>query len=117
MARCGAVAPAVAWSTKMRAALEDLPRDAGARLARIAAAFGPGAARVSWDATGLGRVGLVPCRVPSGCPFPDVADHVVHAISVGREGAHRRGPCPTVGAQVLVRKVPLPGIGHVPTAR
>src|SRR4029453_10661732 len=75
MARRGAVAPAVVRRTKVRAALEHLARDAGARLARIVAAFGPGAARVRGDTTGLGRVGLVPGWGPSGRPFPSLSGH------------------------------------------
>ena len=117
MARRRAVAPAVVRRTEVRAALEHLARDAGARLARIVAALGPGAARVRGDAAGLGRVGLVLGRVPVGRPFPDVADHVVDAVAVGRERAHRRRPRPAVGAQVLVRKVALPGVGHMPAVR
>src|SRR4029079_14827641 len=117
VARRGAVTPAVVRRTKVRAALEHLARDAGAGLERIIAAFGPGAAWVRGHATGLGRVGLVLGRVPVGRPLPDVADHVVDAVAVGREGAHRRGPRPAVGAQVLVWKVALPGVGHVPAAR
>ena len=117
MARRRAVAPAVVRRTEVRAALEHLARDAGPRLARIVAALGPGAARVRGHAAGLGRVGLVLRRVPVGRPFPDVADHVVDAVAVGREGAHRRGPRPAVGAQVLVGKVALPGVGHMPAVR
>jgi hypothetical protein len=34
---------------------------------------------------------------PDGRPLPDIADHVVHAVANGGEGAHRRGTGKAVG--------------------
>ena len=59
------------------------------------------------------RIGLVLWRIPVGGPFPDVADHVVEAVSVRRERGHRRSALEAVGVGVLAREFALPGIGHV----
>ncbi len=56
-------------------------------------------------------------RIPVGRPFPDVADHVEHAVAVGRIALHRRRARPAVARQVLVQELALPGVGHVPAAR
>src|SRR5512132_2943978 len=54
--------------------------------------------------------------VPVGGPLPDVADHVVQAVAVGRVAAHRGRPCVAVQLQVLDRELALPGVGcHGPT--
>src|ERR1700740_858745 len=74
-------------------------------------------ARIFREAAGLRRVGLVLWREPIGGPFPDVADHVVDAVAVRRKRLHRRGAREAVGAQILVRKIALPGIGHVLATR
>ena len=113
MARRGAIAPAIVGRAEMRAALQHLARDAHGGLARVVARFQRAAARILRHAAGLGRVGGVPGRIPVGRPFPDIADHVVHAVAVGREGAHRRGAGEAVGHFVVAREVALPGVGHV----
>src|SRR6187551_1219164 len=56
-------------------------------------------------------------RPPIGGPFPDIADHVANAITVRRKSSDRRRALITVLAEVLKRKVALPGIRHVPAAR
>ena len=71
------------------------------------------AARIAWDAAGLGGLGGMARLEPVGCPLPRVADHVEHAVAVGREGIDRRGPFVPVGLQVLPGELPLPGIGPV----
>jgi hypothetical protein len=37
----------------------------------------------------------------------------VQAIALGRKCRHRRGALETVAAEILARKIALPGIGHV----
>src|SRR5262245_14443897 len=99
------VAAAVVGRAKVRAALDHLAWNPDVGLARvIARTFGP-AARILRDATRLRRVGLVLLRKPVGRPFPDIADHVVDAVAVGREGRDRRGTVEAVLAQVLAGKI------------
>src|SRR5262249_26442992 len=104
MARGRAIAAAVVWRAQMRAAFDDLAGDLDVGLAGVVAPLLASPARVLRHAAGLGRVGLVPRRVPIGGPFPDVADHVVHAVAIGRECPHRRGTLVAVGREVLVRE-------------
>src|SRR6185312_3807023 len=92
MSRSGAIAAAIIRRAQMRAALDDLARDLDVGLARIVAALLAPAARILGNAARLRRVGLVLRGKPVGRPFPDIADHVVKAISVGRECRYRRGP-------------------------
>src|SRR5262245_52437968 len=85
MSRSGAIATAVIRRAQMRAAFDDLARDLDVGLARIVAALLAPAARILWDAAGLRRVGLVLRGIPVRRPFPDIADHVVKAVSVRRK--------------------------------
>src|ERR1700675_5183600 len=100
----------------MRAALDDLAWNLDLRLAGVVAVFFAAAARIFRNAARLRRVGLVLLRKPVGRPLPDIADHVVHAIAIGRERGHRRRAIEAVLAAVLVREIALPGVGHVPAA-
>src|SRR5580704_9234597 len=100
----------------MRTALQHLARDSDVRKRRIVALLFPTAARVFGNAARLWRIGLVLRRVPVHRPLPDIADHVVEAVAVRREGANRRGALVTVRVQVLPWKFTLPGIGHVRAA-
>src|SRR6266699_6243505 len=43
--------------------------------------------------------------------------YVTFAIAIRRKGHHRRRPLVTVEREVLARKVALPGIRHLPSAR
>src|SRR5262245_25695875 len=110
VARGGAVTPAIARRAQMRAALQHLARDA-AGIARIDA----GHARI------LERAAMVRalrrCGPPVGRPLPDVADHVVEAVAVRRERAHRRGARPAVEREILEREAALPDIGERLVAR
>src|SRR5262245_39008295 len=117
MARGRAVAAAVVGGTKVRAALDHLAGYLDARLARVVARTFGSAARILGNAARLRRIGLVLLRIPVGGPFPDVADHVVDAVAVGRERRHRRGALVPVLTQVMERKFALPGIGHRSAAR
>src|SRR5262245_266229 len=97
----------------MRAALEHLARNPDAWLAGVVARGLRAAARVLRDAAGLRGVGRMLRGPPVGGPFPDIADHVVEAVAVGRKGRDRRRPFEPVLSQILVREFTLPGIGHL----
>src|SRR2546423_4015206 len=85
MTRGRSIAAAVVGSTKVRAALKHLARDPDVRMTRVVAGgLGP-AARIFRNAARLRRVGFMLLRVPISRPFPDIADHVVQAVAVGRE--------------------------------
>src|SRR5436309_3139894 len=111
MARCGAVAATVVWRAEMPAALQNLSWNFDLWLARIIALLLAATARVFRDAAGLWHVGLVLLRIPVRGPFPDVADHVVDAVAVGRKRLDRRGARKAVAVQVLLREIALPGVG------
>src|SRR5262245_23827340 len=81
-----AIAPAIVGRAQMRAALQDLAGYAAFGLARVVAQLLSATARVLGDATGFAGVGGMPGIEPIGGPLPDVADHVVKAVSVRREG-------------------------------
>src|SRR5262245_8353969 len=110
------VAAAVVRRAQVRAALEHLPWNPDLRLARVVALLLARPARISRRATGLALGGGMRLGVPVLGPLPGVADHVVEAIAVRREGGHRRRALETVLVQVLVRELALPGVGHVPAA-
>src|SRR3954467_11389884 len=86
-----AVATAVARRAQMRAAFDHLARNPDLGLARVVASFLVPPARVLGDAAALERFGLVLLREPVGGPLPDVANHVVDAVAIRREGADRCG--------------------------
>src|SRR5690606_15573571 len=50
-------------------------------------------------------------------PLPDVADHVVEPVPVGRERADGRGPLEAVQGEVLDRELALPRVRHEAPAR
>src|SRR5262245_28378938 len=108
------VAPAIVGRAQVRSALEHLPGNPDIRLARIVALRLAPAARVVGNAARAERLGLVLGPVPVGGPFPHVADHVVDAVSVWREGVDRRRALIAVGEEILPRKLALPGVRHVP---
>src|SRR5690625_6632251 len=72
MARGGAIAAAVVVGTEKGAALDD-----------------PGSPGAGACLPVVGALGLGPVGIPVPGPLPDVADHVVQAISIGRVAAHR----------------------------
>src|SRR5271155_498571 len=80
------IAAAIVGRAQMRAALEHLARYLYLGLAGIVArGFGP-AARVLRDTAGLWRLGRMLWRIPVSGPFPNIADRVVKAVPVCREG-------------------------------
>src|SRR5262245_7288779 len=68
-------------------------------------------ARIFDRATGMRYRAML--LIPIGRPFPDIAGHIVKTVTVGREGADRRGPFMAVLQQILDRKISLPSVGHV----
>src|SRR6516165_6177678 len=113
MARGRTVAAAVVRCAKMRAALDDFSRNFDLRQTRIVACSLWAATRVFRNAARLRRVGLVLGRPPICGPLPDVADHVVKAVTVWWKCHDRRGALETIFAAILVREIALPGIGHM----
>src|ERR1700737_4797282 len=100
----------------MRAAFDDLAWDFDLRLAVVVAAILFAAARILRDAARFRRIGFMLGGPPIRGPFPDIADHVVDAIAIGRKCHYRRGPIESVLAFVFVRKISLPGIGAMLSA-
>src|SRR6185436_16442715 len=80
---------------------------------RIVAGVLASAAWVSRNAACLERIDRVSRLVPIGGPLPDVADHVVDAVRVGRKRTHRRRPFVPVGHEIRPGELALPRVGHV----
>src|SRR4051794_8821895 len=99
----------------MGAAFEDPARDLYLGLARVVALVLVAAPRIFGNAAGLRRIDRMLRGVEIGRPLPDVPDHVVKPVSVGREGGNRGGALEPVFSQVLLREGALPGVRHVPT--
>src|SRR5690349_12276603 len=108
VSRCRPVASAVVRRAQMRAALDDLAWNFHVGGSGVIAVRLAGTTRVLGDAAGLCGIRLVLWRIPIGGPFPDVADHVVHAITIRRECADGRSALKAVRIGVLARKVALP---------
>src|SRR5262249_50316319 len=102
---------------QVRAAFQHLSRNFDSWLAGVVAPLLTAATRVRRNAARLRRIGFMPCRPPIAGPLPHIADHVVEAVAVGRKRGYRRRPLVSILGEVLVWKVALPGIGHVPAAR
>src|SRR4051794_26175645 len=54
----------------------------------------------------------VPWAVPISCPLPNVADHVVQAVTVRRKASDRRAAGVAILLRVEHREEPLPGVGY-----
>src|SRR5258706_2965227 len=112
-----AVTAAIVRRAQVRAAFDYFSRYRDLGLAWIkACSLGP-AARVFGNAARFRHIGLVLLRIPVGCPFPDVADHVVEAVAVGRERGYGRSALEAIFVKVLTREFTLPGIRHELAAR
>ena len=75
------------------------------------------AARVLRNAASFcGIIRVLRC-VSIGSPLPDIADHVMKAVSVGGKGTDRRGALAAIGREVLLREGALPSVRHVLAAR
>src|SRR4051794_33034990 len=116
VARRRPIPSAIVRRAKVRAALNHLAWDPDVRETAVVTVLLAAAARVLWNAASLRRVGRMPGRVPVGRPLPDVADHVVEAVAVGRVGGYRGGALIAVAGQVLLRENALPCIGQVAAA-
>src|SRR3954466_9390673 len=106
------IPPTVVLRAKVRAALQDLARYPDLGKGRIEAAVHGAPARIRGAATRLARVVGVSRAVPVGRPFPDVADHVIQTVAVGRIRAYGRRAFPAVNETILMRKLSLPPVGH-----
>src|SRR5262249_49074575 len=113
MPRSRSVSTAIIWGAQVRATFEHLARYPDLRLAGVIARGLRSAARIFRGATGFERICFVSVRPPIGGPFPDVADHVVDTVTIGRKRRYGRGAFVAIGGKVLVRENPLPSIGHV----
>src|SRR5438445_10935021 len=101
----------------MRAAFDDLSWNLHIGGSGVVTVGLAAAARVLGNAASLRRICLMLWRIPVGGPFPDVADHVVQPVPVGRECTDRRGALEAIGIGILAREFSLPGIGHVTAGR
>jgi hypothetical protein len=116
VASCRAIAAAIVRRAEVRAAFHDLAWDLDLRLARIVARALTAAAGIYRNAARFWCIGTVLGQVPISGPFPDVADHIMDAVAVRREGRDRRRAFKAVLGLVLPRKWSLPSIGHMPPA-
>src|SRR5215207_9733820 len=101
----------------MRTALQNPARNPDSGLAGSVALVLAATVRVLGDAAILDGLGRMRRRIEVARPLPGIADHVVKAVAVGREGGHGRGALITVEMRVLERKGALPGVGHLASAR
>src|SRR5438309_9722027 len=111
------VAAAVIRRAQMRAAFDDLAGYLGRRQTGVVAVFLAPTAWILWDATSLLCIWRVLGGPPVGSPLPDIADHVVDAVAIGRVSHHRRRALVSVLAFIFVREISLPGIGAMLSAR
>src|SRR5580700_403261 len=86
-------------------------------LAGVVACILRAPAWVAWYAARLDGVAFVTRRIPVRGPLPDIADHVVEPVAIGRKGADRRGTLIPVERVVLAREFALPGVRHLRAAR
>src|ERR1700738_4590011 len=84
MTRSRTIAAAIVGSAEMRAALKHLAWNPDLRLTRVVARGLRPTARIFRNATRLRRIGFVLLRIPISRPFPDIPNHVVQAVAVGR---------------------------------
>src|SRR5262249_41047654 len=108
MPRSGTISAAIIRSAQERATLEHLARYPDLRLAGVIARGLRSSARIFRRATGFERICFVSVRPPIGGPFPDVADHVVDTVTIGRKRRYGRGAFVAIDGKVLVREDPLP---------
>src|SRR6266550_673034 len=116
MTRRRPVATAVVWRAQMGAALDHLAWNTDAGLTGIMAIFFVAAARIFRNTARLRRIGFVSGGVPVRRPFPDIADHVVDAVTIRRKRRHWRGALKAIRVQILPRELTLPGVSQVRAA-
>src|SRR5215469_6731576 len=110
VARSRPVAATVVRRAQVGAALQYLARNADVGLAGIVAAFLGRPTRILGRAARARHGRLVARRPPVRGPLPDVADHVVQAVAIGRISGDRRRARVAVLAGVLRGEIPLPGV-------
>src|SRR5690348_12162095 len=99
-----AIAPAIVWRAKVRAAFQHLSPDLDLRLTWIEAfGFAP-AARIARSAARFWRTYVVLGFVPVAGPFPDIANHIEEAIAIRRERLDWRGALISGGRCIFVRE-------------
>src|SRR3954470_14265921 len=59
-----------------------------------------------------GPSGLDSFSPPIIRPLPDIADHVVQAVTIGWKCGHRRRSITTIGPQIAVGKMSAPKVRH-----
>src|SRR6266446_2389094 len=67
---------------------------------------------IDCQATPFGELRIIVWPVPIAAPFPNVAGHVVKAVTIGRKLRDRRDPGKTIFASVFHREFSLPGVRH-----
>src|SRR5215475_2559922 len=102
LARGRTIARAIIGSAQKRAALDDAARRLAGGQCQLLQFR---SARISR------RLARVTRSIPIGRPLPDVADHVVEAVTVGLEAADRRGPGVAVLVAVVDGEDALPAVG------
>src|SRR6202171_6358590 len=113
MTRGRSIAAAIVGGAEMRTALKHLAWNPDLRLTRIVARGLGSTARIFRNAARLRRIGFMLLRIPISRPFPDITDHVVEAVAVGRKCGDGRSALKAVGCKILVREITLPGVRHV----
>src|SRR5258705_8387964 len=116
IARRGPVPVTVVGRAEVRSTLEHLAWDPDLRLTQIDAVVTRGAAWIARHAATVLAHVLMARRIPVIRPLPHVPDHVEEAIAIGRKHADGRSALPPILEGILVRKLPLPEVGHRPTA-
>src|SRR5690625_1783755 len=106
-----AIAAAVVGCAKVRTTLQHPARNPNRRLSLVVTLLPRGDAGIARNATGLRRRIVMARRPEIAGPLPDIADHVVKAVAVGRKAADRGRTGKAVGQAVVHGKEPLPGIG------
>src|SRR5262245_3334752 len=112
MTRRRPIAAAIVRRAEVRAALQDLARNPYGGLTGVVALILATTAWIFRNAAGLRCVCIVPGREPVAGPLPDIADHVIEAVAIGRKSCDGRRAQITIGAKVLSWKLALPGVGH-----
>src|SRR5215467_11431059 len=97
------IAQTVVGCAQVRAALQNLARDADLRRPGIITFI----FRDSFDATRAARLRPAMLLIPIAGPLPDIAGHVVETVSVRRKTSHGRGSLIAIEKQVLDREFAL----------
>src|SRR6266404_2831771 len=67
---------------------------------------------IDCQATPFGELRIIVWPVPIAAPFPNVAGHVVKAVTIGGKFRDRCDPGVAIFASVFHREFALPGVGH-----